>query len=89
MDEMFRPPINRAMRVLDRSFFQKKVPISAARVLDSKIISKCRSELLRSKDTLFVERLSNIQSDPLEPDVKLGKKCILLRSEINDKGGWS
>lgn len=89
MDEMFRPPINRAMRVLDRSFFQKKVPISAARVLDSKTISKCRSELLRSKDTLFVERLSNIQSDPLEPDVKLGKKCILLRPEINDKGGWS
>ncbi|GAB7352774.1 hypothetical protein MBLNU459_g3121t1 [Dothideomycetes sp. NU459] len=91
-DEMFRPPINRAMRVLDRSFFQKKVSVSAARILDNKTISKCRSELQRSKDTLFIERLSNIQPDPLEPDVKLGKKCILLRPEVDGKGDkhpWS
>lgn len=83
---MFRPPINRAMRVLDRSFFQKKIPISAARILDNRTISKCRTELQRSKDTLFIERLNNIQSDPTEPNVSLGKKCILLRPEVDDKG---
>lgn len=83
---MFRPPINRAMRVLDRSFFQKKIPISAARILDNKTISKCRAELQKSKDTLFIERLSNIQPDPVEADAKLGRKCILLRPEIDEQG---
>jgi len=85
-EEMFRPPINRAMRVLDRSFFQKRIPLSAARVLDNKNISKCRSELQKSKDSIFIERLSNIQPDPTEPNTKLGKKCILLRPELDDKG---
>lgn len=84
--DMFRPPINRAMRVLDRSFFQKKISLSAARILDNKTISKCRTELQRGKDTLFLERLSNIQTDPTEPDAKAGRKCILLRPEIDDKG---
>ena len=83
---MFRPPVNRAMRVLDRSFFKKTVPVSAARILDNKTISKCRSELQRSKDTLSLERYTVIRPDPLEPDVKLGKKCILLRPQIDDKG---
>lgn len=85
-EDMFRPPVNRAMRVLDRSFFQKKVPISAARILDNKNISKCRKELSHSKDALALERYQNVKPDPLEPDVKLGKKCILLRPQIDDKG---
>lgn len=85
-DDMFRPPVNRAMRVLDRSFFKKTVPVSAARILDNKTISKCRSDLQRSKDTLSLERYTVIRPDPLEPDVKLGKKCILLRPQIDDKG---
>lgn len=83
---MFRPPVNRAMRVLDRSFFKKKVPLSAARVLDIKKMSKLRLDLQKSKDILFVDRLSNIQPDPIEENAKLGKKCILLRPEIDDKG---
>ncbi|KAF1346912.1 Met-10+ like-protein-domain-containing protein [Delphinella strobiligena] len=90
-EEMFRPPINRAMRVLDRSFFQKKVPLSAARVLDIKKMSKLRQDLQKSKDILFIDRLSNIQADP-EANAKPGSKCILLRPEIDDKGDkkpWS
>lgn len=84
-EEMFRPPINRAMRVLDRSFFQKKVPLSAARVLDIKKMSKLRQDLQKSKDILFIDRLSNIQADP-EANAKPGSKCILLRPEIDEKG---
>ncbi|KAL1302432.1 hypothetical protein AAFC00_002825 [Neodothiora populina] len=85
-EEMFRPPINRAMRVLDRSFFRKSVPISAARIIDIKTISKLRSELQKSRDILFIDRLSNIQPDPVEENAKLGKKCILLRPQVDDKG---
>ncbi|KEQ80803.1 hypothetical protein M438DRAFT_280849 [Aureobasidium pullulans EXF-150] len=85
-EEMFRPPVNRAMRVLDRSFFQKKIPVSAARVVDNKTISKCRSELFRSKDALLLERYQIVRPDPTETDAKAGKKCILLRPQVDDKG---
>ena len=82
---MFRPPVNRAMKALDRSFFQKKVPISAARILDMKNISKCRLELQKSKDSLSLDRYGIIQPDPLS-DIKTGKKCLLLRPEIAPNG---
>lgn len=81
---MFRPPINRAMKVLDRSFFKKKVSVSAARVLDVKSISKCRLELQRHKDVLSVPRISIIHPDPQDPSS--GRKCILLRPELKDDG---
>ncbi|KAI5212504.1 hypothetical protein E4T38_00512 [Aureobasidium subglaciale] len=74
-EDMFRPPVNRAMRVLDRSFFQKKIPISAARVVDNKTISKCRAELFRSKDALLLERYQIVRPDPVESEAKVGKKC--------------
>ncbi|KAK4905951.1 hypothetical protein LTR28_000682, partial [Elasticomyces elasticus] len=88
---MFRPPINRAMRTLDRSFFQKRIPISAARVHDPKNISKCRKELEHSREILQLERLSNVQPDPSERLVKAGGKCVLLRPEVrhDDVSTWS
>lgn len=85
-EDMFRPPVNRAMRVLDRSFFQKKIPASAARVVDNKTISKCRSELFRANDVLRLERYQIVRPDPNEADAKAGKKCILLRPQVDDKG---
>ena len=30
--DMFAPPVNRAMKVLDRAFFKRTVPTSAARI---------------------------------------------------------
>lgn len=84
--DMFRPPVNRAMRALDRSFFQKKIPLSAARILDNKNISKCRAELQRSKDSLHLERLGSIHPDPVESEAKRGRRCILLRPETRDSG---
>ena len=82
--EMFRPPINRAMRSLDRAFFQKRIPICAARVLDNKTISKCRSELQNSQDILRLERIANVRPDPAEGTV--GRKCLLLKPDVREQG---
>ncbi|KAK8213365.1 tRNA(m(1)G37)methyltransferase [Zalaria obscura] len=90
--EMFRPPVNRAMKVLDKSFFQKKVPISAARILDNKNISRCRTELQKSKDILQLDRMSSVLSDPEPSEAQKGRRCILLRPELRDTGDrlpWS
>ena len=74
--DMFRPPINRAMRVLDRSYFQKKIPLAAAKVLQKKQIAKCRADL--THDLLKVERVSVVRDDPVEKD----QKALLLKPEI-------
>lgn len=80
--EMFRPPINRLMKVLDRSFFQKKIPISAARIFDKKHIAKCRTEL--SKDALQLDRLLLIR--PVPESESRGAKDMLLKPEIDPEG---
>jgi tRNA (guanine37-N1)-methyltransferase len=84
LSAMFRPPVNRAMRVLDRSFFRKIVPLSAATVLKASDISRVRNELQRSRDLLSAPRLNPIrvaQGD--NPDQK---KCILLREGVKHDG---
>ncbi|KAK5117674.1 hypothetical protein LTR62_005097 [Meristemomyces frigidus] len=79
---MFRAPIHRGMRTLDRSVFRKTVPLKAARVFDNKNIFKVRTELERSKDSLQQERLGSVHSDPDLELAKAGRKCILLRPEV-------
>lgn len=81
-DDMWRPPVNRLMRSLDRSFFQRTVELKAARVFHNKNISNCRSALERSKDALSQERLGSVHPDPDAERAKQGKKCILLRPEV-------
>jgi len=88
-DTMFRPRVNRAMRVLDRNFFKTETAISAARVFDIKQLSRIRGAMLKSKDILDVRQLHPIQSIPekcrnaAEVAVKLGEqKCILLRPGV-------
>ncbi|KAF4309805.1 putative tRNA methyltransferase trm5 protein [Botryosphaeria dothidea] len=90
-DAMFRPPVNRAMRVLDRSFFQKTFPISAARVANNKDISLVRKALEKSKDVLAARRLQSVQPDPLPELAAKGRKCVLLRPDIkpDDPSTWS
>ncbi|KAI9838647.1 MAG: hypothetical protein M1819_004961 [Sarea resinae] len=68
--DMFRPPVNRAMRVLDRSFFKKRVPLSAARIPDNKKISKIRTELDRSQDLLRQPRITMKDSSTWGPKVE-------------------
>ena len=81
-NDMFRPPIARSMRALDRAFFKRTVPLKAARIFDNKTISRVRSELERSKDALFKDRVANIVSDPDPDRAQHGKKCLILRPEV-------
>ena len=89
--DMFRPPINRAMRVLDRSLFQKKVPLSAARVFDKTKIAKLRSEL--AHDVLRLDRFQCVQS--VRGSKGEEHKALLLNPQIKPDGrlrvlrGWN
>jgi tRNA (guanine37-N1)-methyltransferase len=75
-DTMFRPPVNRAMRALDRSHFYKKIPLAAARVFDSKNIAKYRTEL--HDELLKIDRVPTVKQDPRQTDLK----TLLLKPEI-------
>jgi tRNA (guanine37-N1)-methyltransferase len=81
-EEMFRAPINRSLKALDRSVFQKIVPLKAARIFDNKNISKVRSKLERSKDALSQARIGSVFPDPDDDRANTGKKCVLLRPEV-------
>jgi hypothetical protein len=86
--EAFLPPINRAMKVLDRSFFQKDIPISAASVLLPKDISRCRAAFVKSRELLNPPTVSinPVCPDP-RPDLKAaGRKCLLLKPEVKHDG---
>lgn len=84
-DDMFAPPVNRAMKVLDRSFFQKTVKTSAARVFNPKDISRVRADLMRSRDTLQ-SRLGAIRPDADAARAAKGVKCLLLKPEVVHNG---
>ncbi|KAJ5549342.1 tRNA(m(1)G37)methyltransferase [Penicillium frequentans] len=88
LPDMFRPPVNRAMRTLDRSFFRKTVPIAAAKVFKNSEISKVRQELHKVRDLLAVPRLSCVRDLQEEDGVK---KALLLRGDLrpDDKTTWS
>lgn len=77
---MFRPPVNHAMRSLDRSFFQKSVSLAAAKVYDIKRISELRSSL--SKELLKQDRISPITRDSSDKNAK----SLLLRPDIAAEG---
>lgn len=83
LPEMFRPPINRAMRVLDRSFFQKKIPVSAAAIYKASDISNVRKELLKSRDMLALPRLNSIREVKDNAEIRRG---ILLREDVRHDG---
>ncbi|KAL8942760.1 MAG: hypothetical protein Q9211_001261 [Gyalolechia sp. 1 TL-2023] len=87
--EMFRPPVNRAMRTLDRSFFQKELNLATACVLDRKQIASCQKDL--SRDVLKLERLPPIRPAPSTVNAGNGARCLLLRPEVrvDDESTWS
>jgi hypothetical protein len=77
--EIFKPPVNRSMQVLDRSFFQKVVPLSALSITDVKQISNVRSQLTKSQATIAIPTIKILQDDDSTP----GAKCFLLRPGIH------
>lgn len=81
-EEMFRAPLHRGMRALDRGQFHRTVPLKAALVFDNKNIFNVRSQLERSKDALQQDRLGSVHPDPDAERARAGKKCILLRPEV-------
>ena len=82
---MFRPPVNRAMRLLDRAFFSKDCPISAARIFDIKNVSRIRNDFAKSKDILVLRQIMPIKPDP-DAYSSVNRKCLLLRPEIKHDG---
>lgn len=84
--DMLRPPINRAMRQLDRAFFTKHIPFCAARITNNQNIPRLQKELERSKDLFRTERLRTVQWDPDKARAEKGGKCLLLRSGISIDG---
>ncbi|KKA25536.1 tRNA (guanine(37)-N1)-methyltransferase [Rasamsonia emersonii CBS 393.64] len=98
---IFRPPVNRAMRVLDRSFFRKTIPLSAATVFENSNISRVRSELAKSHDLLTLPRLNIIRPAPASAPAgqpaegkkssDSTRKCLILREGIkhDDATTWS
>jgi tRNA (guanine37-N1)-methyltransferase len=85
-DDMFAPPVNRAMKVLDRSFFQRTVPASAARIFKPQDIARCRKELQLSRDTLPNNRVLPVRPDPDAERAQKGGKCLVLKPEIVHNG---
>lgn len=81
---MFRPPVNRTMRVLDRSFFRKTVPLAAAAIYKASDIASVRRDLLKSRDILALPRLTAIREvRDAEGEVRRG---VLLREGIQADG---
>ncbi|PGG96318.1 tRNA (guanine(37)-N1)-methyltransferase [Blastomyces parvus] len=102
--DMFRAPVNRMMRKLDRSFFKKTVPLSAATIFDKQSIGPIKNELLQSQDLLLANRIIPVRTareGPLENVAdhwygrkngkQDGRKCLLLREDIkaDDVKTWS
>ncbi|KAI2742493.1 hypothetical protein DTO013E5_3579 [Penicillium roqueforti] len=87
--DMFRPPVNRAMRTLDRSFFRRKVPLSVARIFKASDISNVRKELVKSRDILLWPRISPIR-EAKDEDGKVWKAMLLRENlKFDDKATWS
>lgn len=80
---MFRPPVNRAMRVLDRSFFKRTVPVSAATIFKTSDIATVRQALHKKRDLLALPRMATLRDIKQEEVVR---KCLLLREEIKHDG---
>ena len=79
--KMIGPPVNRLMKVLDRSFFQKNLRLCAAHVFDPKDISKTRAEL--ESDMLHMARVRNVVSVAGHDH---RTKALILRPGIKNEG---
>ena len=70
------------MHILDRSFFKKTIPISAATIFENQNLESVRKELARSGDVLSIDAIKIIRDDETAP----GKKCMLLKPAVDATG---
>jgi hypothetical protein len=82
LPELYRPPINRSMRVLDRNFFQKTIPIAAATVFEDRNLSHVRGKVQSAGHLFGVFSIKSIVPDETVP----GRKCVLLQPGIRATG---
>lgn len=77
--------------MLDRTLFSKIFPISAARIANIKKISEYRAQLEKSKESLRLDRITNVQPDPEATLASKGSKCLLLNPNVKpeDPSTWS
>lgn len=79
----FLPPVNRAMTTLDRAFFQKTFPITAAHVFDQRNIKKVQDEC---KEDLLYE-IPMVKTVTTEEDATGTKKILVkLKPEVRHDG---
>jgi tRNA (guanine37-N1)-methyltransferase len=81
---LFLPPVDRSMQTLDRAFFQKTLPLSAARVADVKRIAHIRDVLTKSDDLLQIHPIKLLVDDPDLPKAK----CMLLKPDVKVAGTY-
>ncbi|KAG0641338.1 Met-10+ like-protein-domain-containing protein [Tuber brumale] len=74
----FLPPVNRAMRTLDRAFFRKVVPVTAARVLDSALVLTIKEKIL--KDLIPFERFN--QRYDFNSKLDIETPLLILRPQV-------
>ena len=80
--DMIKPPVNQAMRTLDRSRFTTRVPLVAAVITDNKQISDIRRQL--TEETAKFGRLQSVR--PVKDGSGILRKALLLRPEIRKNG---
>jgi tRNA (guanine37-N1)-methyltransferase len=80
----FLPPVNQSMKILDRDFFQRRLPLAAASIKDLKKISDIRQALIKSDGAPLLRPLKD---DPTTP----GAKCFVLHPRVKkeDPSTWS
>jgi hypothetical protein len=82
---MFRPPVNRLMTILDRSFFRTSVPLAAARIFKPSDVSNVRKDLLKSSDLLTLPRVQGVHE--VKDENGQVRKALLLREDVKPDGG--
>lgn len=84
--EIALPPVNRNMKVLDRSFFKQTITTSALTILNPRDIQKVRAKVASSRDLLSATTIKPVLND----ETVSGAKCILLRPHVKaeDPSTW-
>lgn len=80
------PPVNRDMKVLDRSFFKQTIDTSALTVFNPKDIQRVRAKVASSRDLLSTINIKPIVEDDTVP----GAKCIIMKPhvKVSDPSTW-
>ena len=68
---------------MDRSFFRKTIPLSAATIFERRDIERVRADLVRSGDILSLDAVKITRDDETVP----GRKCMLLKPKVDATGG--